>query len=137
MGRLLDFRSHNGCSEGDKAIIILQATDRDCWWDNLSSHLFFHSAGGTGQDVASHLKRPGNVLSSVLLTGWVMIARKIQSGVLLETIITGSGLDVRTEGKMCHVSIRGVPCEARVIYHVSAQERSLQCPLFLLLTFSN
>ena len=49
-----------------------------------------------------------------------MIAREMWLGVLLGTTIIGSGLDVRTEGRTCHVSIRGVPYEARVICHVSA-----------------
>ena len=68
MGRLFDFRSHDGYSEGGRAIIILQVADRDCWWDELSSHLSFHSAGDVGQGVAGRLKRPGDVLSSVLFT---------------------------------------------------------------------
>lgn len=58
-----------------------------------------------------------------------MIARKIWLGILLGTTIIGSGLDVRTEGKWCHMSNRKVPRGARVIYHVSAQERSLKCPI--------
>ena len=69
MGRLLDFRSHDGCSKGDRTIIIFQEVDRDCWWDDLSSHLSFHSAGGAGHGVTGRLKRPRDVLSSVLLVG--------------------------------------------------------------------
>ena len=69
MGRLFDFRSHDGYSEGGRAIIILQVADRDYWWDELSYHLFFHSAGDAGQGVAGRMKRPGDVLSSVLLAG--------------------------------------------------------------------
>ena len=67
MGRLFDFCSHDGYLEGDRVIIILQAVDRDCWWDDLSSHLSFNSASGAGQGVASSLKKPGDVLLSVLL----------------------------------------------------------------------
>ena len=119
MGRLFDFRSHDGCSEGGRAIIILQVANRDCWWDDLSSHLSFHSVGDARQGVAGRLKRPRDVLSSVLLARWVMIAREMWSGVLLGTTITGSRLDVRTKGRTCHVSIKGVPCEARVICQVS------------------
>ena len=59
---------------------------------------------------ADRLKRPGNVLSSMLLAKWVMIVREIWSGILFGTTTTGSGLDVRIEGKMCHVSIGAVPC---------------------------
>ena len=120
MGRLFDFHSHDGCSEGGRTIIILQAIDRDCWWDDLSSLLSFHSTGDTGQGVAGRMKRPGDVLSSVLLAGWVIIAHKIWSKVLLGLIITGSRLDVQIEGRTCHVSIRWVPCEAKVVCHVSA-----------------
>ena len=47
---------------------------------------------------AGHLKRPRNVLSSMLLAKWVMIAREIQSGILFGTTTTGSGLDVQTRG---------------------------------------
>ena len=49
-----------------------------------------------------------------------MITREIWSGILLGTTIIGSELDVRTKGRTCHVSIKGVSCEARVICHVSA-----------------
>ena len=30
MGRLFDFRSHDGCSESGRTIIILQVADKDC-----------------------------------------------------------------------------------------------------------
>ena len=49
-----------------------------------------------------------------------MITREIWSGILLGMTITRSELDVRTESRTCHVSIKGVSCEARVICHVSA-----------------
>ena len=67
MGRLFDFRSHDGYLESGRVIIILQVADRDCWWDDLSSHLSFNSASGAGQGIAGSLKKPGDVLLSVLL----------------------------------------------------------------------
>ena len=86
----------------------------------MSSHLSFHSTGRVEQGVAGCLKRPRDVLSSILLVGCIMIACEIWSRVLLGTKITKSGLDVRTEGKRCHVSNKRVPHEARGICHVSA-----------------
>ena len=32
--------------------------------------------------------------------------------------ITRFGLNVRTKGRTCHMSIKRVPCEARVVYHM-------------------
>ncbi|RVW88082.1 hypothetical protein CK203_044399 [Vitis vinifera] len=49
--------------EGGRAIIILQAAHKDCWGNDLSSHLSFHSIGDAGQVVVGRLKRPRNVLS--------------------------------------------------------------------------
>ena len=42
-------------SESGRAIIILQAADRDCWGDDLPSPLSFHSTGDAGQVVAGRL----------------------------------------------------------------------------------
>lgn len=67
MGRFFDFYIHDGAQRVAEPSLSCRQLTEIVGEGDLLPLLSFHSAGAVGQVVAGHMKRPGNVLSSMLL----------------------------------------------------------------------